>query len=282
MQVPDSNSKLYSMFLMLVFVLLSMIIIWVYSIVRANDFSVPSVDPSKFKNVLVVFPHADDEVLTVGGLVSVLKDEGAKTTLVVLTKGEKGTPDASLDSSLKGIRVKEAKKAAKVLGFTQLIQKDFGDGELNTKKQELKNYLSELLASSDFDLVITYDLSGLYGHEDHIAVSELITELIKQATKTNYTHPELWYASSPKKVLQKLSLPEHMAKTPEFKEQQKEPNAKVFVGPYVLNKINAIYSYESQFKSYTSGLPIKWIPPWFYYSLTVCEYFYKVDLSSKS
>jgi LmbE family N-acetylglucosaminyl deacetylase len=75
-----------------------------------NDFSVPTIEfPKNYKKILIVFPHADDEVLTTSGIMKKYS-KTKNITWMIMTKGERGTPDASIDENLKEIRVKEAKK----------------------------------------------------------------------------------------------------------------------------------------------------------------------------
>jgi hypothetical protein len=56
--------------LMLIIAVLILIImlVWLAVFMYLSDFSVPTEDISKFKSILVVFPHADDESLTASGL----------------------------------------------------------------------------------------------------------------------------------------------------------------------------------------------------------------------
>src|SRR3989344_3030299 len=210
----------------ILFFILICIVCWVYGVVITNDFSVePATDAklSKIKRILVVFPHPDDEILTCGGLVHKLSKKRIHTTLLVLTKGEKGTPDGKEDKKLKGIRSKELRESAKKLGYTNLIQLDFGDGKLQSKAHIVKKAIKRQIYKSRPDLMITYDLSGLYGHPDHISVSEIVTELCKKNRKIR-----LWYSTAPKKVLKMAKLPVHMAKNKSFLIGRTNPNLRFF------------------------------------------------------
>ncbi|MEK7595234.1 MAG: PIG-L family deacetylase [Patescibacteria group bacterium] len=231
---------------------------------------VPTIKVPNFEKALFIFPHPDDEILGCGGLIGALSASSCQVALCVLTKGEAGGPLGGKDEVLANIRVKEMQKSAKILGASMLIQEDFGDGELNVKKEALNNYLSTLLTAENPDLVVTYDLSGLYGHEDHIAVSQIITTLIaSKSTKT-----KLWYLSFPPEKLKSIKLPEHMAKDAKFKERRSTPTHKIFVGKHTLNKIRALYAHKSQLYSFRSAFPHKFIPLGFYVLLMGAnEYF---------
>src|SRR5947209_17845520 len=106
-----------------------------------TDFSVPLRDARQFRHVLVIFPHADDEAVTCGGSLHHFSAGGSIVTLVLLTKGERGTANATQNVSLKDVRTKEAQAVTGMLGVSRLIQEDFGDGALHDKKQELRMFI---------------------------------------------------------------------------------------------------------------------------------------------
>lgn len=69
-----------------------------------------------------------------------------------------------------------------------------------------------------------------------------------------------------------------MAKDQEYLKSRKSPSFKIWVGiSGIASKIQAVYTYKSQFDSFVKGVPIKQIPMWFYVSLTSYEYFYKAN-----
>lgn len=254
-------------------ILLAILIIpWLVGFFMVNDFHVRQQSLPPYKNVLFIFPHPDDEVINAGGLIDTFSKAGTKTTLVILTKGERGTSDGHVDNTLKVIRAKEAQKVEKILNVKTFIQKDFGDGELAKHKTELTTYIDKLMGTVTPDLVVTYDLSGLYGHEDHIVVSQITTELIKN----KYSNIHLWYPSLPKKVLSLIHLPEEMAKDPQYQKNRAFPTIRIFVGASIFDRIHAIYAYKSQLLSFRDAFPFKFIPLWYYYSMQLFEYYAEI------
>ena len=191
-------------------------------------------------------------------------------TLTLLTKGEKG-PNAAHASRLKEIRTQEARTVTAILGISRLIQEDFGDGELQQKKQELTTFIATLIEQEKPDLLITYDRAGFYGHPDHITCSEIITEL----KKTGFPEVPLWYVTFPKRVLARVRLPEEMTADPHMLEKRAFPTHKFFIGASVLPKIKAWYTYKSQRISLMKGIstfaPL-WLL-WFFLSMVLFEYF---------
>lgn len=253
-------------------------ILWVFAFVYVNDFSVQTKSlndiSSKYKSVLIIFPHADDEALSSGGLISELSRKGVAVYWEISTKGERGNETAFVDEKLKDIRVNEAEKAAQIYKIKHISQRDYPDNGVDEFKDKLTTELKQTIDSIEPDLIITYDLAGLYGHSDHIVVSEVVTDLVKQ----DFPDTKLWYVSYPKKILNSVLLPEDMAKDKSFKEKRSYPNFKVLIGSRgVVNKIEAVYAYESQRQSYRNSFPIKFIPLWFYVSLTPYEYYHEVN-----
>ncbi|HKV02713.1 MAG TPA: PIG-L family deacetylase [Ktedonobacteraceae bacterium] len=243
-------------------------LLWMTGFLVVTDFSVPLRDARQFHHVLVIFPHADDEAITCGGSLHHFAAGGSVVTLVLLTKGERGTPDAILNVSLKDIRTREAQTVTAILGISKFIQEDFGDGELHDKRQELTTFIDTLIEREKPDLLITYDLAGFYGHADHITCSEIITEL----KKARFQEVPLWYVTFPKRVLARVKPPEHMATDPHVQEKRTSPTHKIFIGVSVFPKIKSWYTYKSQRASLTKGI-MKFLPIWFFLSMVLFEYF---------
>ncbi len=243
-------------------------LLWITGFLVVTDFSVPLKDIRQFRHVLVIFPHADDEAITCGGFLHHFSARGSAVTLALLTRGEKGTLNATRDGRLKDIRTKEAQAVAAILGISTFIQEDFGDGTLHVKKPELRMFIATLIEQEKPDLLITYDLAGLYGHTDHIACSEIVTEL----QKTGFQAVTLWYATFSKRVLARVKPPAHMATDPQFREKQALPTHKLFIGASVFPKIKAWYTYKSQRAALKEGTT-KLLPIWFFLSMMLFEYF---------
>ena len=258
--------------LILLIILLLIPFLWLTGFLLVTDFSIPVKDAKQFHHILAIFPHADDEAIMCGGTLHRFSIRGKTVTLVVLTRGEKGTRTAISSASLKEIRTKEARAAAAILGISKLIQEDFGDGELHEKRQELKMFLHALIEQEKPDLLLTYDLAGLYGHADHITCSEIITEL----KKTSFHEIPLWYVTLPKKVLARVKPSDYLVTGSNFREKQSLPTHKLFIGASVFPKIKAWYAYKSQRAALKEGTT-KLLPFWFFLSMVLFEYFADVN-----
>ncbi len=259
--------------MILLLIILIIPLVWLTGFLVATDFSVPVRDGRQFHHVLAIFPHADDEAVTCAGMLHRVSAAGSVVTLALLTGGEKG-PNATRSANLKDTRTQEARTAASILGISRLAQEDFGDGALQQKKQELKMFIAALIEREQPDLLITYDLAGFYGHPDHIACSEIITEL----KQTSFPQMPLWYVTFPEKVLARVRLPDSQAPDPAMQAKRAYPTHKLFIGASVFPKIKAWYTYKSQRVSLAKGIgafvPI-WLL-WFFLSVVLFEYFAEV------
>jgi LmbE family N-acetylglucosaminyl deacetylase len=255
---------------MLILVLLFLLIplLWIAGFLLVTDFSVPLSNARSFHHILVIFPHADDEAVSCGGTLHRVARSGCAVTLVLLTRGERGTPDATLSPTLKDIREREAQTASTILGISTFLQEDFGDATLQEKRQELTVFLDTLIQQKQPDLLITYDLAGFYGHPDHIACSEVVTEL----QKNRFREIPLWYVTFPQRVLARVRLPEHMVTDLQAAKKRALPTHKLFIGGSVFPKIRSWYTYKSQRASLTKGIG-KLLPLWFFLSMMLFEYF---------
>src|SRR3990167_2735330 len=248
------------------------IALWVYGFLTANDLTVPQKRiheiAQKYKTILVVFPHADDEFFTAGGLMPHMARNDASGYWAVITQGEKGNPTGVDDPQLKKVRVEEARRAGKVYGVKKILQMNYPDGAVDKHIPELQRDLRTVMQKVKPDLVITYDLSGLYGHPDHIVTSRILTTLLQRKFKKT----TVWYASFPVKFMEKIQFPTHMAKNKTFVDKRSTPSFRVWVGLRgVLNKIKVVYIYKSQ-APFSKSRPIKILPVWFYVSFLFYEY----------
>ena len=215
---------------------LLVLVIWAAGVLIATEFGVPAVNLNPFRRVLAVFPHADDETVSCGGTLRRLSAGGATVTLVVLTHGERGTRDGSVSADLARVRASEARQAAELLGVSELVQADLGDGRLGSRRDDLAALLEGTLARTEPDLVITYDRAGLYGHEDHVVCSEVLTEAVRR----HRPETRLWYVTLPRRAQAFVPLPEALRK------RRSAPTHRVLVGAQLQAKTRALLAHRSQ------------------------------------
>lgn len=242
--------------------------LWLAAVVATTDQSVPLGNVRAFKNVLAIFPHADDETVNCGGTIPRLSAAGATSTLLLLTGGERGNPAGVVDASLKATRTGEAGRVAGILGVSRLIQQDFGDGMLSQRREEVTAYLAQTIRQIGPDLLLTYDAAGVDGHPDHVACAEILTEL----KRTQFPNTALWCAALPRKVVVLLKLARQLHTQAATDQRRASPTLKIFIGTGVIPKIRAWYTYRSQRGYIAKGFG-RLVPVWFAVSAMQFEYF---------
>lgn len=216
----------------------------------------------KYKKLLAIFPHPDDESFVAGGLFQVSKDLDIKTYLLCLTKGERGKNGLKI-GNLKKIREKELIKAKDILKIDELISWKFPDACLRKSKKMWVNKTKDVIEKIKPDIIVTLDHSGITGHPDHIVSCHEILKIIKKLKRK----PTLLWR-----------VPDEQEKT-YFKENKALIHASK--ANYILdfgflkslNKIKAIFAHKSQVTGIGFRLQIlEW------YLFDQKELYYKVDL----
>lgn len=129
----------------------------------------------KNKKILCVFAHPDDETFGPGGTLVVWSRQGANLHLLCATKGEAGL------NSHNGVRVKEIKSAGKILGIKKIEFLNFLDGKIcNNELKALEKLITKKILSFKPDIILTFNLNGVSGHLDHIAVASATTQAFKK------------------------------------------------------------------------------------------------------
>lgn len=254
------------LFYIILTLLVILLLFWLSISIYVNWSNVKLFNPKVLckKTVLAIFAHPDDEALSCSGTLSKLA-KSANVVLVILTKGERGQAGMVLNNELKAIREKELLNSIKQIGISNVFQLDLGDGQLKKNKEIVLKEMRKIIRQANPDVVITHDMSGLYGHPDHITTSELVTQLQKE------NRYDIWYTTLPDKVLKLLN----MKKLDDTKLDQQLPQSNIRVATFgqILMKIKIVNGYKSQRHSLTGSFPVKFIPWWFYVSLGTFEYF---------
>lgn len=185
---------------------------------------------------------------------------------MTLTQGERGNDDKKVDNNLPAIRKAELAAALDLLGVENLIHLDYGDDTLARNKTKLKTDIENTIKNVKPDLIVTFDLNGWYGHKDHIACAEAVTDVVKNS----FPEIDLWYAMRSEainraaRVMSRLRGAQLSPRT--------KPAAKVFIGSKLTSKINAVYCYQSQMSALRPGITVGPIPMWFFLIAQPYEY----------
>lgn len=125
-------------------------------------------DISGWASVVILAAHPDDEVLGVGGTMSILAAAGARLRLIAVTDGEASHPGIARPDDLAGRRVAETADALLALGVRQaeVIRLRLPDTGLGSRQDEMTALLRDLTCGFDICLA-PWERDA---HADHEAV----------------------------------------------------------------------------------------------------------------
>jgi LmbE family N-acetylglucosaminyl deacetylase len=142
---------------------------------------------------MAILAHPDDESLGNGGTLARYAAEGVDVTLVTATRGQVGwfgEPSENPGKQALGqLREAELRAAATELGIREVVLLDYVDGELD--QADTDQVICELVAHIRRvrpQVVLTFGLDGVYGHPDHVAISQLTTAAIVRSADPRYGH----------------------------------------------------------------------------------------------
>jgi N-acetylglucosamine malate deacetylase 1 len=117
------------------------------------------------KNVLIIAPHPDDEVLGCGGTIKKLTTLGIKTFVLIATRGKKGMYS---EERIEIVR-KEAKTAHKLLGVTETRFLDFPAPDLDLISiAEVSTAINHIIEEFKIESVYLPHRGDI--HHDHKAI----------------------------------------------------------------------------------------------------------------
>ena len=120
---------------------------------------------------MIVCAHPDDAEISAGGILARYAHNGHHAIIVNLTKGEAGQ-GKEIDPNLEKIRVKEAKKAAEILGC-EVIFMNFKDTEVEHTRNSVLE-LSTIIRKYKPDILLSH--SVLDANPDHRVAAYLTSD----------------------------------------------------------------------------------------------------------
>ena len=226
-----------------------------YQWLRLFDWRTQQIDLCKYagpgkKKILFVYPHPDDETMMNGGTIAkYANDSNVEMVVLSMTPGEHGDElmPGIEPAKLAKIRREEFQKSMDILGVKRSIVADFEDGMLKKQNEEVIAYLDSFFQKEKPDLVITYERGGIYGHPDHVALSEITRSL-----QDKYGFKVL-YSTIPKRFFSSKGLPTHMAEDLANLKHDL-PQFRVVFGNLGWKKYRAALCYRSQNLCHTAPL----------------------------
>ena len=164
----------------------------------------------KKRCILAVFAHPDDET-SVGPLLAKYAGEGHEVYLVSLTSGERGAAHTNIPpgEQLGSIREGELRCAAERLGIHQPFLLRFQDQGMcgPVVMEQAAERLRAVIGQTRPDVLITFGPGGVTGHLDHIAATDITTQVFQRQGLLEHKPKKLYYVAFPESRLQNVPDP---------------------------------------------------------------------------
>lgn len=172
--------------------------------------------------LLVALAHPDDETFGVGGVMTRAVAQGHRVVIVCATRGEAGEiadPVLATPETLGAVREGELRAAARAFGVADvrfLGHRDSGmagtpenehpQALVNADPATVVRQLVDAIRDVRPDVVVTFEPGGIYGHPDHMAISERVTAAVEAAAKAGgdgrpHAVRRLYYIALPKSAV---------------------------------------------------------------------------------
>jgi len=133
------------------------------------------------RDIIVLAPHPDDDILGSGGTLLTAIETGASVTVVYLTNGSN---DKHRSEKIK----EESKSVCNLAGFTPNFL-DFSVGQIPLTSQRFEQLLEQIFCqtTSQFALFLPFFLDD---HDDHRRINQIIQK--SQVLNANLSRVEIW------------------------------------------------------------------------------------------
>ena len=185
------------------------------------------------KKILILSPHADDEILGCGGFISKYSKLKYQINVLILTNANIGAPEIYSPQLIKKIR-NESKEANNFIGTNNLYFENLPALNLNNYPiYKITNIINKYISKSNPEIILIPSKNDI--HEDH----KIIFNAAKVSTRFNK-----------KRNLKKILSYEVLSET-EWNEDEKSFNPNYFVSldkSDIMKKVKAFLKYKSQVK----------------------------------
>jgi len=187
------------------------------------------------KKILIISPHADDEILGCGGFISKYSKKNYHIYVLILTNANKGAPEIYSPQDIKKIR-NESSIANNFIGTKKLFFENLPALNLsNYPIYKITNIINKYINNVNPEIALIPSANDI--HDDH----KIIFRAAKVSMRTNK-----------KSNLKKILSYEVLSET-EWNENEKSFNPNYFVNlekTDINNKVKAFLKYKSQVKKF--------------------------------
>ena len=187
------------------------------------------------KKILILSPHADDEILGCGGFISKYSKHNYHINVLILTNANKGAPELYSSEKINQVR-DEAKISNKFIGTKRLFFENLPALNLNNYPiYKISNIISKYILKINPETVLIPSANDI--HDDHKIIFKAAKVSMRNNNKNNI-----------KKILSYEVLSET-----EWNENEKSFNPNYYVSldkSDINKKVKAFLKYKSQVKKY--------------------------------
>lgn len=188
------------------------------------------------KNILIVAPHPDDEILGCGGIISKYLKAGINVYIAVMTNANVGAPESYSSEDVASVRA-EALNAHSFLGVTETFFLDFPAPRLDTHPSyQISIAIHKILMEYAIDTLFIPHRGDM--HKDHAVIYH--AALVAARPINNCPVKQIY-------TYETLSETEW---APPFGDDAFIPNVFIDVSEDIGNKTKAMESFASQLKQY--------------------------------
>lgn len=164
----------------------------------------------KESQVLVVFPHPDDEAFGVSGTIAKYTGSGTRVTYACMTLGEMGrnlgNPPFTTREKLPIIRKMELQEAAAAIGIQDLRMMGLRDKTVEFEDEDqLANRITNMINELHPSLIITF-YPGYSVHPDHEACGRAVVKAVSRMDRSE--RPKLHCVAFSNGSLDELGQPD--------------------------------------------------------------------------
>ncbi|MGL4819631.1 MAG: bacillithiol biosynthesis deacetylase BshB2 [Bacilli bacterium] len=194
-------------------------------------------------NVLVIFPHADDETYSSAATLRAHHEAGDRIIYACLTDGQNGRnlgkPIVANRETLRYVRRREMLDAAQIIGIDEVIFGGMYDKMIQfMPTAEGVHYVRALIEAHKPDRIYTF-YPGFAVHSDHDTTGAWVVEAVKQLPLAS--RPDVYMVAFSKDALDVLG----------------RPHVETDIMPYIHVKLEAIRAHASQTSSTIADLEKK-------------------------
>ncbi|OPZ94889.1 MAG: glucosamine-6-phosphate deaminase-like protein [Firmicutes bacterium ADurb.Bin419] len=196
-----------------------------------KNIPIPKYGLPNARNVLVIAPHMDDDIVGCGGTIHMMVQGGTEISILYITNGCSGNSKMQYDEQLGNIRKLEAENAAFYITGDKcknLFYLNISDSSL-LKHIDQTDVLKDILAQDEYDAVFVPYAIDI--HPDHRATNYLFVNALEQMGQINnmviYFY-EVWVPLIPNFVVDITSCFEEKCRA--LKMHESQISAKNYLG----------------------------------------------------